>query len=60
MSVTELIGFIFVALTSLLGAKGTSILIRQLLDDNIALERSKMVARPCQYMILAMDFYLWF
>jgi len=60
VSVTDLVGFIFVALATVLIAKATNVLIRRMLDEHLAHTHSKAVARLYQYAILATGFYLGF
>jgi len=60
VSVTDLVGFIFVALATVLIAKATNVLIRRMLDEHLAHNHSKAVARLYQYAILATGFYLGF
>ncbi len=60
LSVTDLVGFIIVVLATVMLAKGTSILMRRLLDERISRVQSKAMARLFQYLVLAAGLYLGF
>jgi len=60
LSVTDLVGFIFVVLATILMAKVANMLTRRLLDEHISRIQSKAIAKLFQYIVLAFGFYLGF
>jgi small-conductance mechanosensitive channel len=60
LSVTGLVGFIIVALATVLLAKATNMLSRRILDGRISRAQSKALARLFQYIVLATGLYLGF
>ncbi|HIH76048.1 MAG TPA: mechanosensitive ion channel [Methanomassiliicoccales archaeon] len=60
LSVTDLVGFIFVVLATILMAKVANMLTRRLLDEHISRIQSKAIAKLFQYIVLAFGLYLGF
>lgn len=60
LSVTDLVGFIFVVLATILMAKVANMLTRRLLDEHISRIQSKAMAKLFQYIVLAFGLYLGF
>lgn len=60
VSAASLMGFILVALATVVVAKGTHLFIRRLLDEHLGHVNSKAIARLYQYVVLAIGFYLGF
>lgn len=60
LSVTDLVGFIFVVLATILMAKVANMLTRRSLDEHISRIQSKAIAKLFQYIVLAFGLYLGF
>ncbi len=60
LSIPDLVGFILLTILTVLLAKGTSMLMRRLLDYRIPRTYSKAIAKLAQYIVLAAGLYIGF